>query len=425
MAGDRVGRMKKDHVFSLLAGLLVLLTCVCGVSANTLTLGNANLQNVGDTGWVDLSLDAAPPQGLAGYSVTFTIIDSSIADITDVRYPGWVVQGFSSRSPGTNNVNIRVADVGDAVNAQTPGPIYLGSVQVQGLAEGTTDISVTANEVDAEDGSPVNLSVTKSSIAVQLPPGSIQVTCTPVSGAQVYLDGVLQSGKLTDTTLDGVTPGPHKVRVTYSGYASSPEKDVTVESGQTATISFALVKTGSFKVTSTPSGANIILDNAPTGQTTPYTLTGLDPTFAHLVRVELPGYYGKETSKKPTPGVTVTVSFTLTWAGNDVAPYGNISIGSVPDGAEVFIDGSDAEAETPANIQIDPGPHTVSVALAGYGTPAGQTVTVATHKTVTVNFDLKKNPPIPIPEFPTSLVPLIFVLVICVLVVFLKNQNKR
>ncbi len=239
------------------------------------------------------------------------------------------------------------------------------------------------------------------------------------------MDGVLQEGKTTDTTIENVPAGLRKVRVTYSGYADSLEKDVTVESGKTATVSFTLVRTGSIRVLSVPPGANVILDGVPTNQVTPYTFSRLDPNVVHLVRVEMPGYYGKETSKKTTPGGTVTVSFTLSPAGNDVAPYGNISVGSVPDGAEVFIDGADADAETPANIEMDPGPHTVSVALAGYGTPAEQSVTVETHKTVTVNFDLEGNPPVPIPEFPTAVVPFVFVLVISLLVFFLKKQEEK
>ncbi len=165
------GTLKQNHLFKILAVLLVLAAWACAVSANTLTLGSVNLQKVGDQGVIDLYLDTVPPHGVAGYSVTFTITDTSVADIVGVKYPNWAVQGFSSGSPGTNNVNIKVADVGDIINTTTPAPVYLGSVQVEGLAGGTTDITITADQVDAEDGSPVNPAVTKGTIAVQLPPG--------------------------------------------------------------------------------------------------------------------------------------------------------------------------------------------------------------------------------------------------------------
>ncbi|MFX1263654.1 MAG: PEGA domain-containing protein, partial [Promethearchaeota archaeon] len=67
--------------------------------------------------------------------------------------------------------------------------------------------------------------------------GSIQVNSSP-TGANVYLDGQ-NTGRTTNTTLTGVSPGSHTVEVLKDGYGDY-ETSVSVTTGQTATVNATL-----------------------------------------------------------------------------------------------------------------------------------------------------------------------------------------
>jgi len=67
--------------------------------------------------------------------------------------------------------------------------------------------------------------------------GSIQVNSNP-TGANVYLDGQ-NTGRTTNTTLTGVSPGSHSVEVLKDGYGDY-ETSVSVTTGQTAMVNATL-----------------------------------------------------------------------------------------------------------------------------------------------------------------------------------------
>ena len=69
--------------------------------------------------------------------------------------------------------------------------------------------------------------------------GSIQVNSTP-TGASIYLDGT-NTGNTTNTTLTGVTPGNHTIKLTKDAYVDY-STSVSVSAGQTATVNASLKK---------------------------------------------------------------------------------------------------------------------------------------------------------------------------------------
>ena len=387
--------MRQMNLIPIAVVLLALTAGACAVSANTLIAGSAVLPAIGDTAEIPITLDTAE-YGLAGYSITLTIGDPSIAEIAGMTYPVWSDPRFVYRSSGTNSVNVMVADIGDLVQTGA-SQVDLGSVVVRGVQAGTTEITVAVDQMDADDGRPMTPAGATGAIAVVLPPGSLQVSTTttsgtPLTGAQIYVGGVLQDGKLTPATIDGVAPGITRVKVTLDLYVEE-EKDVEVMSGQIAPVTFALVKKGGYRVTSTPVPANILVDGFDTTKVTPATIMGYDPRILHVVRVEAPGYLGKETSKKTIPGMAVPVAFTLTQAAvNEIPPYGSIRVLSTPEGAKVLVNGEDTETETTAEVERNAGEYRVSVTLEGYATPAERTVTVVPHETVTESFVLLPEP---------------------------------
>ncbi|MBK7671081.1 MAG: PEGA domain-containing protein [bacterium] len=110
-------------------------------------------------------------------------------------------------------------------------------------------------------------------------------------------------------------------------------------------------------VTSTPSGAAILLDGRDTGQVTPYTFTGVSPT-AHEVRVNLPEWHADPESiaLELSPLDDAEVSFTLFQTG--------LRVTSEPAGAHILVDGVDTGRITPAVVAgLEPGTYEVSLAL--------------------------------------------------------------
>jgi hypothetical protein len=142
---------------------------------------------------------------------------------------------------------------------------------------------------------------------------------------------------------------------------------------------------GSIAVTSSPSGANVYLDNAYRGFT-PLTLDAV-PNGNHAVTLRLDGYEdsvqtvvvtgtmqqvnaGLRVRATPTPtaGTTAPVPGTTTVKpGQTAVPgSGSLSVTTTPPGALVYIDGV-MRGITPATIPgIPAGDHAVSLTLTGY-----------------------------------------------------------
>jgi hypothetical protein len=145
---------------------------------------------------------------------------------------------------------------------------------------------------------------------------------------------------------------------------------------------------GSIGVTSTPSGANVYLDNAYRGFT-PLTLDAV-PNGNHAVILRLDGY--EETSQtisvmgdlqpvnavlktRATPSPTAATTGQATGSttvkpGQTVAPpepvSGSLSVTTSPPGALVYVDG-EMKGVTPAIIPgLPAGAHSVHLVLAGY-----------------------------------------------------------
>jgi len=140
--------------------------------------------------------------------------------------------------------------------------------------------------------------------------GSLQVVTFP-SGADVRLDGApIGTAPLTRT---GVSPGSHTVQVSKTGY--QPEtRPVTIVAGQTTTLQITLLveppTTGTLRVLSSPSDADVRLDGAPIG-TSPLTRTGVSQG-SHAVQVSKAGYEPETRQVTIVADQTTTVDVTLT-----------------------------------------------------------------------------------------------------------------
>jgi len=155
--------------------------------------------------------------------------------------------------------------------------------------------------------------------------GAVDVVSYP-AGADVFLDNKFQ-GKTPSAgvfTTSNVRVGSHTVRVALSGYQDYTTS-VDVSRATTSHVSAALQPapagtTGSIAVTSSPSGAEIYIDNAYKG-ITPLTVDGV-AAGTHAVRVALAGYNDWSTSVQVGAGSTASASASLSAVPTPTAKAG-------------------------------------------------------------------------------------------------------
>jgi len=142
----------------------------------------------------------------------------------------------------------------------------------------------------------------------QAPRGQIKITSDP-PGALIEMDGLAQAMIYTPHTMD-TFPGPHTVRLSREGYQDwSTAVDVTA--GGISEVHGTLKPdptptTGSIKVTSSPPGASVYLDNAYKG-VTPMTIPDV-PTGTHTVELKLDGYSDWTTNVEVSSGSSQPLS---------------------------------------------------------------------------------------------------------------------
>lgn len=129
--------------------------------------------------------------------------------------------------------------------------------------------------------------------------GSIFVQ-SDTAGADILLDNAV-TGKHTPDTLFNVKTGSHQIKVQMAGYLSSPGSIIVeVKEDTLISASFTLfsLSYGSLQVNSNVDGADIAVDNVPTGQKTPYLFSHDISTGAHIISIFKNGYSNDSPAKQ-------------------------------------------------------------------------------------------------------------------------------
>ncbi|MDD1715410.1 MAG: PEGA domain-containing protein [Methanolinea sp.] len=224
-------------------------------------------------------------------------------------------------------------------------------------------------------------------VSAQLEPdvqtGYIHVTSSP-SGAVARLDG--GNTITTPGTFSNIPAGRHTIEVSKSGYYPY-STSITVSAGGTSSVNAALSPqqtTGSLRVASSPSGAEVFVDEIYRGYS-PLSIGALS-SGSHTVRLHLSGYQDYSMRASVSSGSETVVSASLVPVLQPST--GNILVSSVPDGASIYLDGNYRGITLKGNAfdipGVTPGIHTVALQKDGYqdysttvGTSAGGTSTVS------------------------------------------------
>ena len=160
--------------------------------------------------------------------------------------------------------------------------------------------------------------------------GWVYVSSSP-GGASVTLDGnnFGQTPGIGSLKLNTIGAGDHTVTLTLAGFQPYTAK-VTVYANTVSEVSAVLQSAGpkpaigELSVSSTPSGANVFVDNNFVG-ITPLTLQEM-PAGSHGVTVRLAGYQDYETTISVNAGATSTIAAGL----SPVAPTTPQKSGTIP-----------------------------------------------------------------------------------------------
>jgi hypothetical protein len=222
-------------------------------------------------------------------------------------------------------------------------------------------------------------------------PGQIQVDSNP-EGAQIQVDGRSDPSWITPFNLTGFAPGKHLVSASKTGY-SAEIRSVDVSSGSKSFVVLQLSPVNAvLVVSSTPEGADIVVDGRTTGRVTP-TQFAVEKG-SHTVVLRKQGYLEEITTADLGPGQNFRFAPALRLLGNadeirtvgkfkklfhnggdSVAGMGSISIRTQPKGAQIALNQHLLEKGSPVEIMVGPGAYVLDLTLSGFK-PVHKVITV-------------------------------------------------
>ncbi len=156
--------------------------------------------------------------------------------------------------------------------------------------------------------------------------GSLAITTTSVSGAQITLDGK-PTGFQTPYTFDTLASGTHTVSLIIDLYEPI-NREVSINDNEKTTLEISLKPVfGNVEITASPQ-AGIYIDSVHTATG---IYTGILTKGMHTIEARLDKYYSQSQKLNLKAGMTETISFEL-------KPItGSISVVTDPPEAEIFI----------------------------------------------------------------------------------------
>ena len=312
----------------------------------------------GDKGWIRINAN----------------VDGATASLGELSSGCTISGGSCAILVGTTTTPVKTFTV------QKPGyTIYTGPITEWPKEGATVDVYATLNPTPST--------------------GSVQVSSYP-AGAVATLDG--GTWRYTPATFPAITAGTnHNVEISMSGYQTSTTT-VYVTAGQTAYVSTSLVpvnpqpSTGSLRVTTSPSGADIYVDGRYMASS-PNVITNLAPG-THTLRMQKAGYDEYLRTFSIAAGQRTTVDYSFAPLPSDV---GSIEVTSTPAGATLFLDGSYMGLTPPGDYfdltSLVPGTHVINIRITDYQEYM-QTVYVHAGQVVTINARLTPVAPGPVTD---------------------------
>lgn len=218
--------------------------------------------------------------------------------------------------------------------------------------------------------------------------GGISIWSAP-PGADIWINGVQQLDTnnqplTTPSTITNISPASYDITLKLSGYIDY-NKTIDIIAGQTAYLSIALMQApilvGSINFTTVPDGASIYIDNQEqVNKFTPATIADI-PIGPHSFTLRYPG-------RNNATGIITVIGGATSYVYVDMSilspTEGSISISSIPQDADIYIDDVLYLTKTPTTIDnLTPNVYTIVLKKSGYNdyktminAIAGQTISI-------------------------------------------------
>ncbi len=252
------------------------------------------------------------------------------------------------------------------------------------------------DEIEAEAAS-----LNSPAEATPAPPpatGELYVESTP-PGAQIQVDGRMLPKWVTPMTIARLAPGTHTVTLSKEGHVSEI-RAADVVAGQRTTLAVELPSSQPLLVLkSEPAGAEIIIDDKPTGMLTPAEIAV--EKGDHTIALRKAGFQDAGTQASVSDGQRFRFAPTLQPKKLDLAQLkrlmagkrglpkpgedrGGVQIRTQPKGAEIVINGFVVPRRTPFRFPLRPGTYDLTLRLEGYQ-PIHRQIEVVKNQVVQIN----------------------------------------
>jgi acid phosphatase len=410
--GTITGRVTNSSTGAALAGATVSFS---GGSATTDSGGNYTLSNV-PTGSVNVT---ASMPGFTSQSASVTVNSGATSSqnfslTPNATSPGAMMGQVTNRSTGAALAGAIVSFSGGSTTTDGGGNYKLNNVPagvvsvtaaLAGFTSQTASVPVTSGAT-----STANFALAPSSTT----PGAITGHVTnsangaALAGATVgFAGGSTTTDSSGSYTLMNVPAGTLSVTASLTGFTSQTGS-VTVTSGGTSSLNFALTPSGSGSGTITGKVTNISTGGAVSGAAVSFsggsttTNSSGGYTFSNVaagtysVTATHAGYFHVTNSVTVSSGATATLNFALATGGKVAGTVSSASGGIIP-GAAVRITGG--SISTTVNVTtsssgaynsnwVPVGIYTVTVSASGHTTQT-KSVNISTGNTATLNFTLQ------------------------------------
>jgi hypothetical protein len=156
---------------------------------------------------------------------------------------------------------------------------------------------------------------------------------------------------------------------------------------------------GKLYVNSSVIGAEIFVDNQPTGKVTPDTIADI-AEGDHVVRIYMDGHRSQPDSLNFRIDKDTLINFEFTLS--ELQNPGFIKISSYPTSGQIILNGFYAGKETPAVLTVEEGSHSIQVRKAGFSQFLPTEINIMAGDTAYISADLDSKPAVLLESFANS-----------------------
>ncbi|QCC47509.1 PKD domain-containing protein [Halobellus limi] len=363
---------------------------------------------------------ATPNGSIAAYELTVWIEESQVASITDFSIVGDPGLADVNEDPSNSSVRVSVA----LANISGTDNVSIGTVTVRGQAPGNSDIGLSVNSLGDPEGNSYTVTETPGASITVESPGQPESDPADFEVSNLQAPSSAMQGDLIDVSADVENVGDSEGTQTVgfrigSGSLESDDdfltQEVTLESGETETVTFSDIDTSSRSPGDYTHGIFTANDSETatiTIEERPETSVSLQPSTATVDTGETTTYDVVADSASEGVGAynfTVSVADTSVASITDAEALANASTTDVSvasDGSSVEVvgamaDTSDTGSVTIGNVTVegvDPGNSAVGLSVEALGTQAGDGYEVTDTSGASITVEAPGGDPGPSPD---------------------------